>query len=75
MAKYEAQVVGWSDFVHDLHGAARVSNAQWREANRPREYALFDEMNKSRRLFKAALIEGVDRIEHVLKVLSWPQPC
>ena len=66
MAKYEAQVVGWSDFVHDLHGAARVSNAQWREANRPRECALFDEMNKSRRLFKAALRrcrQNITRIE------------
>ena len=53
--KQEAQVVDCSDFVHNLHGAARVSYAQWREANRPRMGALFDEMNKSRRLFKTAL--------------------
>ena len=55
VAKHKAQIVGRSDFVHDLHGAARVSYVQWREANRPREGALFDEMNKSRRLFKIAL--------------------
>ena len=55
MAKHEVQIVGWSDFVHDLHGAARVSYVQWREANRPRKGALFDEMNKSNRLFKTAL--------------------
>ena len=55
VAKHEAQVVGWSDFVLDLLGAARVNYVQWREANKPREGALFDEMNKFRRLFKTAL--------------------
>ena len=55
VAKHEAQVVGWSNFVHDLRGAAWVSYVQWREANRPREGALFDEMNKFGRLFKTAL--------------------
>ena len=55
VAKHEAQIVGWSDFVHDLHGAARISYVQWQEANRPKEGALFDETNKSRRLFKTAL--------------------
>ena len=55
VAKHEAQVVGWSVFVHDLHGSARVSYVQWREVNRPREGVLFDKMNKSRRLFKTAL--------------------
>ena len=55
VVKHDAQAIGWSDFVHDLYRAARINYIQWREAKRPWESALYDEMHKSRRQFKTAL--------------------
>ena len=55
VVKHNALVVGWSDFVHDLHKATRVSYIQWCEAKKTKESALYDEMDQSRRQFKTAL--------------------
>lgn len=52
--KHNAQVVGWNEYVYDKHAAARHDYVQWREDGRPTVGTLYDDMNRSRRLFKTA---------------------
>jgi len=48
-------VAGWNDFVKDKHEAARKAFLDWKWAGRPRQGLVFEQMKRSRSLFKLAL--------------------
>ena len=49
------KIVGWNDYVQDLHNVARANFLNWIDSGRPRFGLIFEDMKGSRRDFKKAL--------------------